>query len=133
MEMNHLRKGAMAATSVYSNNNLTLEVEEGGAEVMIRFLGTSILRDPSKFVLPILQRAFTEARSGDKRIVMDFRNLAFMNSSTITPVIKILEQARVGEGKVTVMYRKALKWQDVSFSALELYQTRDLRIQIRGE
>lgn len=117
----------------YSKNNLTLEVEESDGEVTVRFLGKSILRDAAEFVQPILQRVFTDARSSDKRIVMDFRDLAYMNSSTLTPVIKVLEQARVGEGQVTVMYRKALKWQDVSFTALELYQTSDLRIQIRGE
>jgi hypothetical protein len=50
----------------------------------------------------------------------------------MTPVIKVLEQARVGDGMVTVMYSKTLKWQDISFSALVIFQTPDGRIEIQG-
>jgi hypothetical protein len=55
-----------------------------------------------------------------------------MNSSTITPVIKILERAKRGETQIEVVYQKSLKWQDLIFSALEIFQTNDRRVEIKG-
>jgi hypothetical protein len=91
-----------------------------------------MLRDPNEFVMPILLKTLGEGIGEKKRVVLDFRDLAYMNSSTLTPVIKILERARVGEGQVTVSYLKSLKWQDISFSALVIFQTPDGRILIEG-
>jgi hypothetical protein len=73
-------------------------------------------------------------RSNDlkKRIILDFQKLDYMNSSTITPIIKILERAKRGKTQVTVLYKKILKWQDLSFSALEIFQTKDKRVEIKG-
>ncbi len=116
----------------YTNEHLHVIVEDDGTCVTVRFLGKSMLRDPTDFVMPILAETLADARNAGKRIVMDFRDLAYMSSSTLTPVIKILEQARIGQGQVTVEYRKSLRWQDVSFSALGIFETRDRRIEIRG-
>jgi hypothetical protein len=55
-----------------------------------------------------------------------------MNSSTITPIIKILERAKKGKMNVTIQYDKLLKWQDLSFSALKIFQTKDKRVEIKG-
>jgi len=55
-----------------------------------------------------------------------------MNSSTITPIIKILERAKRGSTHVTVLYDKSLKWQDLIFSALTIFTTKDKRVEIRG-
>jgi hypothetical protein len=83
-------------------------------------------------VLPILLRGIEEANSSGKRLLLDFRDVAYMNSSTFTPIIKVLEKARVGDAQVTVLYAKGLKWQEVSFTALTIFQTRDGRIEVRG-
>ena len=55
-----------------------------------------------------------------------------MNSSTITPLIKILERAKRGTSHVTVLYDKSLHWQDLTFSALEIFKTDDKRVDIKG-
>jgi hypothetical protein len=122
----------MENAQVFSNDQLQIELTNEDESVTVRFLGKSILRDPNDFVMPILLRTLAEANKDGKRIVMDFRDLSYMNSSTLTPVIKILERARVGEGRITVAYRKSLKWQDISFSALVIFQTADHRIEIQG-
>jgi hypothetical protein len=31
-----------------------------------------------------------------------------------------------------VLYDKSLKWQELNFSAIEIFQTKDQRIQIKG-
>jgi hypothetical protein len=114
-----------------SKDQLKLEINDD-EQVTIRFLGKSILRDPTEFIMPILLSTLKDANLLKKRIILDFRDLVYMNSSTITPLIKILEKTRVGEGSITVLYRKNLKWQDISFSALALFQTPDNRIEIKG-
>jgi hypothetical protein len=123
----------METSQSFHNNQLHVEVEQAGEAVRMRFLGKSMLREPGEFLLPLLLKMLAEAIDGKKRIVLDFRDLAYMNSSTLTPVIKILERARVGRGEITLVYRKALKWQDISFSALVIFQTPDGRIAIHGE
>jgi len=122
----------METAHTYSNDQLRVEVSVDGGLVSIRFFGKSMLRDPNDFLMPILLRTLSEANTEKKRLLLDFRSLAYMNSSTLTPVIKVLEQARVGEGMVTVLYRKALKWQDISFSALMIFRTPDGRIEIQA-
>jgi len=122
----------MAKVQTFTSNQLTIDISDDERMITVHFLGKSILRDPNDFVMPILLRTLADAIPARKRIVMNFRDLAYMNSSTLTPVIKILERARVGEGQITLEYKKSLKWQDISFSALVIFQTPDGRIVIEG-
>ncbi len=123
----------MENVETFTKDQLRMELEKTDHALTLRFLGKSILRNPGEFIAPLLVRFLDEAKKDQKRLVMDFRQLSYMNSSTLTPVIKILERARVGKGEITLMYRKALKWQDISFSALVIFQTPDGRIAIQGE
>lgn len=116
----------------FANAQLQLEITEDENRIAIRLLGKSILRNPTEFILPILQNTVSEANQQKKRTVIDFTDLKYMNSSTLTPIIKILEKTRVEEGEITLLYRKNLKWQDISFSALVIFQTEDKRIEIKG-
>jgi anti-anti-sigma regulatory factor len=122
----------LEAIDTYTNGQLQLEVTKNDHAITIRFLGKSILRESAEFLMPILLQTLAETTERNKRLVMDFRDLTYMNSSTLTPVIKILERARIGDGKVTALYRAGLKWQSISFSALGIFQTNDRRIEIKG-
>jgi hypothetical protein len=123
----------MEAVESYVNDQLTIDLLKDEKTYSVRFLGKSFLRDPNVFVLPILAKILQDSIDDEKRMVIDFRDLAYMNSSTLTPVIKILEKVRVGSGEITIAYRKSLKWQDISFSALIIFQTADRRIEIVGK
>ena len=63
---------------------------------------------------------------------MDFRELDYMNSSTITPIIKVLERAKNGKAQITILYKNSLKWQELNFTALEIFGTDDDRLKIKG-
>lgn len=102
-------------------------------ELVLVFEGKSILRDPMEFLQPILFQVLEEAVETDKRLVLDFRNLAYMNSSTYTPLVKTLERARVGHAKVTVRYDENQQWQAVSFMAVSIFATSDGRVQVTGK
>ena len=122
----------MESSNTYQKDSLTINRNETDDELTLRFFGKSILHNPSDFVLPILLDALEVAESHAKRLTMDFRDLTYMNSSTFTPVIKILERARLATNRVTAIYRKGLKWQEVSFTALTIFRTQDGRINIQG-
>jgi hypothetical protein len=116
----------------YKNNTLQLEVDEAKKEIIVKWSGKSAERDPSIFLNPILSKILEKSISLKKGIIFDFKGLQYMNSSTITPIIKILEKVKSGKGSITIIYQKSLKWQDLSFSALDIFKTADDRIQIKG-
>ncbi len=122
----------METKTLFSKDSLQIEVSEHPEEIVARFLGKSLLKEPGGFMMPVLLDLLSRSNDGEKRVVLDFTRLSYMNSSTLSPVIKILERARLGRLRVAVLYDKSLKWQDISFSALVIFQTQDLRIEIRG-
>lgn len=111
---------------------LTLRLYETPDAVVLEWLGMSMAREPGLFVTPVLSKALDAGLQTKKRLVVDFQKLEYLNSSTITPIIRILEQARRGIHQVRVTYSKALKWQTLSFTALELFRTVDGRIDVQG-
>ena len=122
----------MGEAKTFTNNLLTLEVGENKNSINIKWTGKSVDREPSRFITPILVDTIRKSSDHNKRITLDFRGLTYMNSSTITPIIKTLERAKRGKTRVTVVYLKSLKWQDVIFSALEIFRTKDGRVEIKG-
>lgn len=116
----------------YTNKYLTIEVIENESTIDVNWEGKSIDREPSKFVSPILVKVLEMASALNKRIIMDFQSLSYMNSSTITPIIKILDRVKNGMTKITITYQKTLKWQELNFSALEVFRTEDNRLEIKG-
>lgn len=122
----------MGEKESYVSNSLKIEIQENRDSITTYWTGKSIDRNPSQFINPILVKLVNRSNENNKRIVFDFQKLDYMNSSTITPLIKILERANKGKMNVTVQYNKLLKWQDLSFSALKIFQTKDKRVEIRG-
>ncbi len=117
----------------FVSNLLEIAVEEKSESIDVCWTGKSIDRNPGKFITPILASVLDKSVSGKKEIILDFRKLAYLNSSTITPIIKVLERAKRGTIRVTILYDKALKWQELNFSALEIFNTEDKRVNIEGQ
>ena len=122
----------MENKEIFSAELLTIEVFETVNSIEVVWLGKSIDRHPSKFISPVLVKVLNMAAVVNKRVIMDFRSLSYMNSSTITPIIKILERAKKGMHEITILYKKSLKWQELNFSALEIFGTNDDRLKIKG-
>lgn len=122
----------MAKKNIYNNNLLKVEVKEKGDSIVAKWTGKSVDRNPSKFITPLLADILERSNGVTNKIILDFQELDYMNSSTITPIIKILERAKRSRVRLVVKYNKLLKWQDLSFSALKIFQTKDKRVEIRG-
>jgi len=123
----------MSNVETYTSHLLTIEVEENHNEINITFKGKSTERDPSVFITPIMTESLHNSKKFSKKIMMDFRELEYMNSSTITPIIKIMENANDLNSSVSILYKKTKKWQDLCFSALKIFETKDHRIEITGK
>ncbi len=111
--------------------SLNLEITENDS-ISILWQGKSTERNPSNFLNPILSDTLSKGASEEKKIILDFRELEFMNSSTVTPVAKMLEQGKKGSNSITIYYNKTKKWQELSFSALKIFETDDGRISVIG-
>ena len=122
----------MKKPELFTNKFLTIQVVEHENSIDVSWKGKSVDREPSKFISPILVKVLEMAGDLKKRIIMDFQSMSYMNSSTITPIIKILERAKSGMTKITIFYQKSLKWQELNFSALEIFKTKDNRLEIKG-
>ncbi|MBW2582815.1 MAG: hypothetical protein JRE36_04380 [Deltaproteobacteria bacterium] len=122
----------MKKPELFTNKFLTIQVVEHENSIDVNWKGKSVDREPSKFISPILVKVLEMAGDLNKRIIMDFQSMSYMNSSTITPIIKILERAKSGMTKITIFYQKSLKWQELNFSALEIFKTKDNRLEIKG-
>ena len=122
----------MKKPEIFTNKFLTIQVVEHENSIDVSWEGKSVDREPSKFISPILVKVLEMAGDLNKRIIMDFQSMSYMNSSTITPIIKILERAKSGMTKITIFYQKSLKWQELNFSALEIFKTKDNRLEIKG-
>jgi hypothetical protein len=116
----------------HQDSALTLELRDEDGAVYVMWSGKSTAREPSKFILGILTKAIEISTRHDKPLILDFQNIGYMNSSTITPIIRVLDRAMRGSSSVRVLYRSDLKWQQLSFTALEVFQTPDRRIEICG-
>ncbi len=122
----------MNKTEKYTNELLNISVIEKDDQILLHWSGKSVNRKPNIFITPILIKALKRSSDYDKRMILDFCDIEFMNSSTITPIIKILERAKRSKVNVTVKYLESLKWQHLIFSALEIFKTKDQRILIQG-
>ena len=109
----------MSEIKTYEENRLKIEVKYGESETFIHWYGESKDREPTKFLSPIFETIY--ARNQQKPIILDFTHFEYMNSSTVTPIVKQLERAKKDNRKITIHYKKGLKWQELSFAALRVF------------
>src|SRR3954451_13341245 len=96
---------------VFQDGALKLELEQGTNEIRVAWSGRSTAREPGRFILPVLSKAVELSDVAGYPLVLDFRRIEYMNSSTITPIIRMLEQARRASRSIRVLYQKSVKWQ----------------------
>ncbi len=111
---------------------LSLEALERAGELRLVWRGRSADREPGKYLLPLLGEAVERCRRTGERLCLDFSALEYMNSSTFTPIVKTIDEARRAGVGIALEYSQAKKWQALSFSALRTFETPDGRIAVLG-
>jgi hypothetical protein len=101
---------------------LTIQASEStAAPLQLRLRGRSSDRHPEHVLGPYFASALTAA--ADKRVPLElhFEELDYFNSSTITALIQLIQEARAKGIQLTYVYNPALKWQKLSFDALKVF------------
>lgn len=120
------------SVETFTSGPLTLDVEETETTISVRWKGKSTAREPGPFLVPLLSRCLNSCIATERKLELDFRAAEYFNSSTITPIIRVLDSAKHGLAAVRVIYNKSVRWQAISFSALLIFQGDDGRITIEG-
>ena len=122
----------MATKIIYNDDLLVLESNEIERAIELKWLGKSVEREPGKILNPIFSDLLMQGKKENKRIIVDFSFLDYMNSSTIMTISKFLEKGKDSENQITVRYNSSRRWQKMSFNALKIFQTSNGSILFEG-
>ncbi|MBI3184754.1 MAG: hypothetical protein HYZ28_21670 [Myxococcales bacterium] len=115
------------------DKDLVVEIDDQDQVLEVRWRGTSMDREPGRFLMPLFKDMVDRCRGVQKKLVLDLARMDYMNSSTFAPIVKMLDEAvRAGVG-VQLLYDSSRRWQVLSFSALKVFETADGRVQIRAK
>jgi hypothetical protein len=108
--------------------DLRIEAMEDGVARSLQLLwkGKSNSRHPSEMLAPYFRDVLAAASARDLPLEMHFEKLEHFNSSTISSIIKLIQDARLRAVKLILVYDTALKWQKLSFDALRVFAKDDL-------
>lgn len=123
----------MATRETFTSNRLCIELIDGDDVVLLQWRGRSDDREPGQFLVPLMVSALQRCAGGARPLVMDFTAVEYMNSSSFSPLARLLERSAQGNDRVRLEYSQARAWQRLSFSALKAFETRDGRICVHGQ
>jgi hypothetical protein len=99
--------------------------------VRLHWRGKSNQMSPGLVLDPFLALALDEAEQSRVALEMHFEQIEHFNSSTITALLRLLEDARQRSVRVVLVYSSARKWQRVSFEGLRVFTT-DGNLELRS-
>ena len=112
--------------------DLTIELAEDSSEaIRCTWRGRSNDRNPHAFLSPYFAELISAAGETSVPIEMHFQHLEHFNSSTITSLIRLIQDARAEKIRLVIVYDQALKWQRLSFDALRVFDKSDQLFELR--
>jgi len=106
--------------------DLKIEVESLPTALQLVWRGKSDDRYPGKILQPYFGEALQAALDRRVPLEMHFQHLSHFNSSTITSIIRLIQDARGKGVRLVLLYNQTLKWQKLSFDALRVFAKDDL-------
>ncbi|HET7504918.1 MAG TPA: hypothetical protein VFK02_28035 [Kofleriaceae bacterium] len=97
-----------------------------GPAVQLLWRGKSNHRHPGEVLAPYFREMLAIAKVRNLPLELHFEKLEHFNSSTITSLIQLIQDARTRAVKLILIYDQALKWQKLSFDALRVFARDDL-------
>lgn len=101
----------------YQTDQLTIESNRTRDKLVVRWLGRSEARDPGRVLQNVLEAVGNDVCEA-KTVEFDFRSLEYMNSSTIHPILKLVQSASAKTNSVRIVYDGSKSWQRLSFMAM---------------
>ena len=109
---------------------LILKAIDEGDVLKVTWEGRSSSRSPSATITPFLEELAGIVQASNQRLEMDFTQLQYMNSSTIAPMVQLLDKAKENGFPLSLLYNKSRSWQEISFSAMKIFECDDPVIRI---
>lgn len=100
--------------------------------VVLVWRGRSTDRQPARIILPYVTPCFERALHRKVPLRMHFELLDHMNSSTITAIIQIIQEARTRGTKLVLSYDPSKRWQKLGFEALRVFVKDDGLLSLEG-
>ena len=100
--------------------DLVIRVGRGApACLRLDWVGSSNAVNPAEAVAPFFEQALAEADAGGCFVDMHLEKLEYFNSATIATLIQLIHLAGKAKVPLRIHYAGELRWQAVSFEALE--------------
>jgi hypothetical protein len=100
--------------------------------IVLDWLGRSTDRQPARAILPYVTPCLERALHLKVPLRMQFEKLEHMNSSTITAVIQIIQEARSRGTRLVLVYDPNKRWQKLGFEALRVFVKEDGLLELEG-
>lgn len=115
-----------------TERDLTIDVSTPSAEtICLNWKGKSNDRQPARILTPFFQGILTKAKEDGSAIEMHFEHLDHFNSSTITAIIQLIQDARGNSVRLVIVFDGDRQWQKLSFDALRIFEKPDGLLQFR--
>lgn len=110
----------------FVSGDLKISAATGTSNVLrLDWSGRSTDRDPGKILGGYFDGVIKAAKERALGLELHFEGLDYFNSSTISFLIRFIQQLREASIKLVVVYDDSLKWQNVSFGALRIFEKPD--------
>ena|SRR6266545_1059449 len=89
--------------------------------IQLLWQGKSSDRNPSLALDPYFKRVLASAVAGQHSIELHFEKLEHFNSSTITSIIQLVEDARRRSVRLVIFFDREVRWQKMSLEPLRVF------------
>lgn len=114
---------------------LTIEPRQPtpGGPLDLFWRGKSNDRHPARTVVPYVTEALAIAKAEQAVVSLHFETVEHMNSSTITAIIQIIQEARTRATPLVIVFDGSKTWQRLSFEALTIFAKDDGMLRFVAE
>lgn len=125
----------MAKLDVFHFGDLKIEPVQSapGEPIHLYWRGRSMDRHPARTVVPYVVDVIGAATLEHAAVRLHFETIEHMNSSTITALIQIIQEARSAGTPLVIHFDPKKTWQRLSFEALGVFVKDDGLLQLVGE
>lgn len=98
--------------------------------IRLDWRGRSAFRHPDEILTPFLGGVLEQAKQDSASIEMHFELLDYLNSSTVAVLVQFLQRARAEGISLCFTYAPTVRWQQLSFEALRVFEQLDKLIHV---
>lgn len=115
----------------YNSGSLKIVFNQQGGKTKMSWIGQSDDRNPAVSLNPYLDSLIEDLKGTE--LLVEYRQLEYMNSSTVPPIIQFLKKLNTNGIKTQITYDANSKWQCASFKALETLSLMMNNITVSGK